>query len=357
MTQFLSRKAQSIEPYVAGEQPMTQDLIKLNTNENPYPPSPRVAEAVASQVGFLRLYPEIDCETLRKIIAAREGLSPNQVFLGNGSDEVLSLSFPAFFNPDEPVRFPSVTYSFYKVYAELFGIPYQAVPMKPGFAVDVDALTEGSGGVILANPNAPTTIQLPLDAIEKLAQRQLEKGKVLLVDEAYVSFGDQPSAATLVNQYPNLVVTRTMSKDHSLAGLRVGYALAQHPLIEGLCNVKDSFNSYPVDRLAIAGAAASLRDEEYFQTHLEMVKKTRQTFTEELRARGFETPDSSANFVFTKPCGIEGKKLFDELRKRNILVRRWNDPQISEWLRITIGTDEQMAKVIRAIDEIIRKNV
>ena len=211
--------------------------------------------------------------------------------------------------------------------------------------------------MILTNPNAPTTIQLPLDVIEKLAQRQLEKGKVLLVDEAYVSFGDQPSAATLVNQYPNLVVTRTMSKDHSLAGLRVGYALAQHPLIEGLCNVKDSFNSYPVDRLAIAGAAASLRDEEYFQTHLEMVKKTRQTFTEELRARGFETPDSSANFVFTKPCGIEGKKLFDELRKRNILVRRWNDPQISEWLRITIGTDEQMAKVIRAIDEIIRKNV
>ena len=210
MTQFLSRKAQSIEPYVAGEQPMTQDLIKLNTNENPYPPSPRVAEAVASQVGSLRLYPEIDCETLRKIIAAREGLSPDQVFLGNGSDEVLSLSFPAFFNPDEPVRFPSVTYSFYKVYAELFGIPYQTVPMKPGFAVDVDALTEGSGGVILANPNAPTTIQLPLDVIEKLAQRQLEKGKVLLVDEAYVSFGDQPSAATLVNQYPNLVVTRTM---------------------------------------------------------------------------------------------------------------------------------------------------
>lgn len=349
---FLSRKARSIEPYIPGEQPKVDNLIKLNTNENPYPPSPRVMEAVAGQVKRLRLYPEIDGETLRKAIAAREGVRPDQVFVGNGSDEVLSLCFPAFFDPDEPVRFPEITYTFYKVFAALFGIPYETVPMLPGFEVDVQGLTAGSGGAILANPNAPTSLQLPLEAIEQMAARQLEKGRVLVVDEAYVSFGDKPSAVKLVDRYPNLLVTRTLSKDHALAGLRVGYAIAQPGLIDGLVRVKDSFNSYPVDTLAIHAAAAAIDDEDYFRRNLAKVVATRDRFAQGLRARGFEVLPSATNFVFARPTRMEGKALFDALRARDILVRRWDTPAISAWLRISVGTDEEMEKVLAAIDEI-----
>ncbi len=353
MSQFLSHKARRIVPYVPGEQPKAERLIKLNTNENPYPPSPRVREAMAAQVDKLRLYPEIDGETLRAAIARREGVQMDQVFVGNGSDEVLSLCFPAFFDPDCPVRFPEITYTFYKVYAELFDIPFVTTPMQEGLRVDVEGLLSGGGPVILANPNAPTSLALPLEEIERMAARQLDKGKVLVVDEAYIAFGDQPSAVTLIQRYPNLLVTRTMSKDHSLAGLRVGYAIAQRPLIEGLIRVKDSFNSYPLDRLAIAGATAAIEDEAYFALRLQQVKQTRDWFYEALIQRGFVSPRSSANFVFAKHATVPGKLIFDQLRARAILVRRFDKPQIEDYLRITIGTQEQMEEVLRALDEIL----
>lgn len=354
---YLSRLARGIEPYVPGEQPTSDGLIKLNTNENPYPPSPRVEEALRGRAARLRLYPEIDARTLREIIARREGLSPEQVFVGNGSDEVLSFCFPAFFDPEEPVRFPAVTYSFYRVYAKLFGIPYEEVPMLPGFAVDVQGMTAGRGGAILPNPNAPTSLELPLAVIEDMARAQQEKGRVLVVDEAYVAFGQEPSAATLVPQYDNLLVTRTLSKDHALAGLRVGYALGQRGLIEGLLRVKDSFNSYPVDSLAIAAAAAALQDEDYFRLRRDQVVRTRDFFRQGLLERGFAVLPSSANFVFARPNFCPGRELFAALRRRNVLVRRWDAPGIEDYLRISIGTQEEMEKVLAILDEIRASSV
>ncbi|MGI5884608.1 MAG: pyridoxal phosphate-dependent aminotransferase [Candidatus Spyradocola sp.] len=354
---YLSRLARGIEPYVPGEQPATDRLIKLNTNENPYPPSPRVEEALRGRLARLRLYPEIDARTLRECIARREGLSPEEVFAGNGSDEVLSFCFPAFFDPEEPVRFPAVTYSFYRVYAKLFGIPYEEVPMLPGFAVDERELVAGKGGAILPNPNAPTSLELPLGAIERMARAQRDKGRVLVVDEAYVAFGDQPSAATLVHEYDNLLVTRTLSKDHALAGLRVGYALGQRGLIEGLLRIKDSFNSYPVDSLAIAAATAALEDEDYFRMRRDQVVETREFFRDGLLARGFEVLPSRSNFVFARPVFCSGRDLFAALRARGVLVRRWDAPTIEDYLRISIGTREEMEKVLGIIDEIRASSV
>lgn len=353
MQSFLSRKAQAIKPYVPGEQPKNTNIIKLNTNENPYPPSPKVLEAIASQVEKLRLYPEIDGETLRKAIAARENVSPDEVFVGNGSDEVLAFCFPAFFDPDEAVCMPEITYTFYEVYSILFGNAYRKIPMIDTLDVDVDGLLSGNGGVILANPNAPTSKALPLETIERMAKAQMEKGKVLVVDEAYAAFTDQPSAATLIGKYPNLLVTRTLSKDHSMAGLRVGYALGQASLLSGLIRVKDSFNSYPLDRLAIVGASAAMEDEAYFTACMSRIKETRAYFTEGLRARGFILPDSHTNFVFCRHESVSGRFIFDELRKKNIIVRRFDKPAISEYLRITIGTMEQMKAVLSALDEIL----
>ncbi len=354
MQSFLSRKAQAIEPYVPGEQPKTADIIKLNTNENPFPPSPKVLEAISGQVEKLRLYPEIDGETLRCAIAKNEGLQPDEVFVGNGSDEVLAFCFPAFFNADEEIFMPEITYTFYEVYATLFGNAFRKIPMIDTLDVDVDKLLSGSGGVILANPNAPTSKVLPLETIEKMALKQLEKGKVLVVDEAYAAFTDQPSAATLISKYPNLCVTRTMSKDHSMAGLRVGYALGQASLLSGLIRIKDSFNSYPLDRLAIVGATAAIEDVAYFNDCMSSIKATRAYFTEGLRARGFVLPDSNTNFVFCRHESVSGKFIFDELRKRNILVRRFDKPAIREYMRMTIGTQEQMKTVLSALDEILK---
>lgn len=353
MSQFMSRKAQRISPYIPGEQSNQSNLIKLNTNENPYLPSPNVQEAVEQQIARLHLYPEIDGKTLRTSIAAREKISPESVFVGNGSDEVLSLCFPAFFNNDEQLYLPELTYTFYEIYAALFDIPFTLVPMKATLEVDVGALLAGEGPVMVANPNAPTSLELPIETIEHMAQKQLEKGKVLIVDEAYIAFGAQPSAVTLIDRYPNLLVTRTMSKSHALAGMRVGYAIGQPHLIDALIRIKDSFNSYPLDRLAIVGAAAAIDDEAYLQKRLAMIVHTRDEFAAGLAKRGFDVMRSSTNFLFVKHPNVSGKQIFDELRERNILVRRFDKPQISEYLRISIGTDEQMAKVLCAIDEIL----
>lgn len=348
---IISPLASSLSPYVPGEQPGgAARIVKLNTNENPYPPSPRVAPAIQRAAGDLRLYPDPASVQLRGAIAAREQLSVDQVFVGNGSDEVLALCFPAFFvGQGRPVRFADITYSFYEVYAQLFGVDVEKVPLTASFAVDMPAFCAGqAGGVLLPNPNAPTGLALPLFEIETLLRAHPDC--LVLIDEAYVAFGAQ-SAAALIGRYPNLLVVRTLSKSHALAGLRVGYALGQAPLIHALTCVKDSFNSYPLDRLAQAGAQAAIQDAAYTQQRCEQIAKTRAWFTEVLQQRGFTVLPSLANFVFASPPDGDGAALFAYLRARGILVRRFDKPRIGSFLRITIGTDEEMRALVAALEE------
>lgn len=353
---YLSRKIQGIEPYQAGEQPRKGTMVKLNTNENPFPPSPAVAEAIAKELSCLNLYPEIQGETLAAAIAKREGLSPEMVFVGNGSDEVLSLCFPAFFDPDAPILIPEITYSFYPVYAELFSIPCKKVPMsgEDKLDIDVDALLQPSGGVIFANPNAPTGRKLTIADIRRVAQATKAQGRVFVLDEAYFAFG-AGSAKELLHEFDNLLITRTMSKDHSLAGLRVGYALGHPALIDGLRRAKDSFNSYPLDRLAIVGATAALNDEAYFKKTIREVMRVRDAFTKDLQALGFAVTPSYTNFVFARHPLVKGETLFTLLRARGFLVRRFAKPGIEDFLRITIGTSEQMTALRDAIAAILKE--
>lgn len=348
---IISPLAASLSPYVPGEQPKgAARVIKLNTNENPYPPSPRVEGAIRSAAEDLRLYPDPASVQLRGAIAAQEQLRVEQVFVGNGSDEVLALCFPAFFaGQDRPVQFADITYSFYEVYAQLFGVDVEKVPLTASFAVDVPAFCTGrAGGVLLPNPNAPTGMALSLEQIETLLRANPDC--LVLIDEAYVAFGAQ-SAATLIDRYPNLLVVRTLSKSHALAGLRVGYALGQAPLIHALTCVKDSFNSYPLDRLAQAGAQAAIEDTAYTRRRCEQIAQTRAWFTGALQQRGFTVLPSLANFVFASPPDGDAAALFAELRARGILVRHFNKPRIGSFLRITIGTEDEMRALIQALEE------
>ncbi len=347
---YLSPLLRTLCPYVPGEQPQSDlPLIKLNTNENPYPPSPRIHPALQEAASLLQLYPEPSCLLLRQSIASAEGLSPEQVFVGNGSDEVLALCFPAFFQKQpHPVLFADITYSFYEVYAQLFGVAVQTIPLRADFSLDVAAFcTTPAGGLLLPNPNAPTGLFLPLEEIERilLAHPQC----VILVDEAYVAFGGT-SAAGLIGRYPNLLVVRTLSKSHALAGLRVGYAMGQPALIEALHQVKDSFNSYTVDRLAQAAARAALEDGAYTARQCEKVVQTRAWFIEALKERGFSVLPSLANFVFASPSDKNAQAVFQKLRAHNVLVRYFKKPRIDQYLRITIGTDEQMHALLSALD-------
>ncbi|MDR2514348.1 MAG: aminotransferase class I/II-fold pyridoxal phosphate-dependent enzyme [Christensenellaceae bacterium] len=350
---FLSEKIRAIEPYVPGEQPPPGSMIKLNTNENPYPPSRAVEGAILGEIENLRLYPEINAERFLLAVAKIEGLKPENVFAGNGSDEVLSLCFPAFFGEGRPVRFPALSYSFYPSFAQLFSVPYGTAPMKgdDGLEIDPEALLAG-GGVVLANPNAPSGRALPLTAVRRLAAALLARGEVLVVDEAYTAFGGE-SARPLIEEFPNLLVVRTLSKDHSLAGLRVGYALGEKGLIDGLRRVKDSFNSYPLDRLAIAAATAAIEDGAYTKACIEKIVATRDWFYGEALKRGFTGQNSKTNFLFLRHGEREGAWLYDELKKRRILVRRFARPGIEEYLRISVGTREEMAAMLRALDEIL----
>lgn len=348
---YLSKKIAAIEPYIPGEQPKGGSMIKLNTNESPFPPSPAVREAILAQVDSLNLYPEISAETFLAALAQKEGLRADQLFAGNGSDEVLALCFPSFFGEERPLRIPALTYSFYPSFAQLFSIPYTLVPMKSQMDIDIGGLCEG-GGVILANPNAPTSKALSLGDIATLAKALQQNGDVLIVDEAYIAYGGQ-SARPLIDQYDNLLVTRTLSKDYSLAGLRVGYAMGHPQLISGLNRAKDSFNSYPLDRLAIAGAAAAIKDGAYMQANVNTIIQTRDWFDGEMRARGFEGPSSSTNFVFLRHKEKPGQAIFEALKQKNILVRRFAKPGIEDYLRITIGTRAQMQALLCALEGIL----
>ena len=351
MKKHWSQRIRDMIPYVPGEQPRDRQFIKLNTNENPYPPSPKALEALRAAAGdSLRLYPDPECTELRAAIAAAHGLSPEQVFPGNGSDEVLAFCFQAFFDPDRPVRFADITYTFYAVYASYFGLTPELVPLAEDFTLPVaDLLAPGCGGVVLANPNAPTGLAVKLADIRRILEAH--RDQVVLVDEAYIDFGGA-SADVLVPEYDNLVVVRTLSKGHALAGLRVGYALAQPDLIAALRCVRDSINSYTVDRAAQAAAAASLRDAAYFQGRAAQVGRTRQGTALALRGLGFAGTDSQANFLFVRHPQVPAKTLLDGLRERGILVRWFDRPRIRDYLRITVGTDGEMDALTAALKEL-----
>lgn len=350
MNRYWSKRIQDIVPYTPGEQPKDQRFIKLNTNECPYPPSPKAVEAIREAAGdSLRLYPDPECVDLRAAIARREGLDISQVFCGNGSDEILAFAFQAFFDPEREVVFPKITYSFYPVYTSFFGLKRREVPMEPDFSSPIDLLCGNNGGVVLANPNAPTGLAVGLDTVEKLLAANPDV--VVIVDEAYVDFGAD-SAAGLIGRYPNLLVVQTTSKSRALAGLRVGWAMGDAGLIDGLRCVRDSINSYTVDRLAQAGAAAAIRDEDYFQSIRRRVMDTREWTERTLKEKGFTVLPSQANFLFVSHPDHTGKELLDGLRRRGVLVRWWPIPEIENWLRISIGTQEEMAALSAALEEL-----
>ena len=352
MKQFWSERIKNLVPYTPGEQPKDRVFIKLNTNENPYPPSEKVLAAIADAAGDgLRLYPDPEAVALRQAIAEYHGLKPEQVFCGNGSDEVLGLCFYAFFTPGKKVVFPDITYSFYPVYTELFGLDYEEIPLNEDFTLPVDKFLGGNGGAVICNPNAPTGRTLPLCDIRRILDAN--PNVVVLVDEAYADFGAQ-SAVELIKEYPNLVVVCTMSKSRSLAGMRIGYALGNADLIAGVNCVKNSFNSYPLDRLALAAGEAAIQDVEYFERTRNCIIRTREHTTARLRELGFRVHDSNANFIFITHPDKSGQELQQGLRERGVLVRWFNKPRIDQYLRVSIGTDEEMAKMCAACEDILK---
>lgn len=356
MSRFWSAVVHGLTPYVPGEQPKLANLVKLNTNENPYGPSPRVLEALRAELGdSLRLYPDPVSERLRQAIAARHDVRAANVFVGNGSDEVLAHTFQALLKHELPVLFPDITYSFYPVYCRLYGIEYREVPLTESFEIDVMDYLRPNGGIIFPNPNAPTAVLLAQSEIEKLLQAS--PGSVVVVDEAYVNFGGV-SAVPLVRRYPNLLVTHTLSKSRSLAGLRVGYAIGHPQLIEALDRVKDSFNSYPLDRLAQAGALAAIEDEPYFEETWRRVVESRRRMVARLLKMDFQVIPSTANFVFARHVGRTGIDLAAKLRERGIVVRNFQNPaRIAPFLRITVGTDSQCDFLIEALGKILDEPV
>ena len=345
MSKFWNKRTVNLSPYVPGEQPKDRQFIKLNTNENPYPPSPAVIEAIKKAANDrLRLYPDPECTEFREAVAARYGLSADTVFAGNGSDEILAFAFGAFFESScasLPVLFPDITYSFYPVYAQLWNTEYRAVPLDDNFLVKISDYKIPSGGIVLPNPNAPTGTALPLDDILSLASFLDAQGRVFILDEAYAAFGSE-SALARIAQHPNILVVHTLSKSASLAGLRAGFAVGSPELTEGLRRVRDSFNSYTMDRLAQAGAAAAIKDAAYYNDVNSRVIATRRRVSCELKSLGYTVLPSQANFIFIKAPNISGSDLFNYLRKKGILVRHFNRGRIADFLRVSMGTDSDM---------------
>jgi len=343
VSSFWSPVVHGLSPYVPGEQPKQDGLIKLNTNENPYPPSPRVPAAIAVATDRLRLYPDPRATSLRETIAAYHGVTPAEVFVGNGSDEVLAHTFQSLLKHDAPLLFPDITYSFFPVWSQLYGIRHETVPLDGDLRVQIADYRRPCGAIILPNPNAPTGIGLPRDAIEQLVSEHPDQPVV--IDEAYVDFGAD-SAVPLVARHDNLLVVQTLSKSRALAGLRVGFAIGQRPLIEALERVKDSFNSYPLGGLAIAGAIAAIKDDAWFAETRGRIMASREKLARGLTGLGFEVLPSAANFVFARHRAHSGVDLAARLRQHGVLVRNFAKPRIADFLRITIGTDEQCARLI-----------
>ncbi|MBQ9436742.1 MAG: histidinol-phosphate transaminase [Lachnospiraceae bacterium] len=348
-----------VTPYVPGEQPKAAGIIKLNTNECPYPPSPKVREVLKGfDADSLRLYPDPEGTALKEALSAAYGLAKEQVFLGVGSDEVLALAFQTFFAGRKPVLFPAITYSFYPVWAELYRIPYKQLPLKDGFQIDAGDFQADNGGIVIPNPNAPTGVLLPLSEVESILKANQDS--VVIIDEAYIDFawdfasgkpGENPfSAVSLIDKYENLLVVQTFSKSRSLAGLRVGMAFGNAKLIKYLSDVKYSFNSYTMNRLSIACGAAAVQDSVYFSEIVSKIINTREAFKQELRARGWSFPDSKTNFLFARPPKGNAKELFEALKRKNIYVRYFPAAETAEYLRITIGTEEQMQALFKELN-------
>ena len=354
MSRFWSPVVQTLTPYVPGEQPQMQRLVKLNTNESPYGPSPKALAAIEGQnTEDLRLYPDPEGAALKQAIAKLHGLDANQVFVGNGSDEVLAHVFAGLLKQTKPVHFPDITYSFYPVYCKLFGIESQIVPLDENFEIKTADYQSPNGGIIFPNPNAPTGRSIPRSEIEALVLRN--KDSVVVIDEAYVDYGTESCIPLLrgTNCPENLLVVHTLSKSRALAGLRVGFAVGHPALIEGLERVKNSFNSYPLGRLAQAGAIAAIEDQAHLEASSAKVIQTRTRLIEQLDALGFATLPSTANFIFTRHPKHAGAKLYQALRDRGIIVRHFKSPRIDQFLRITIGTDEQSNELVAALKEIL----
>lgn len=351
MNPYWSALARELHPYVPGEQPKLPDLVKLNTNESAYGPSPKALEAIrAAATDDLRLYPDPEASKLRRTLAAYHGVGVENVFVGNGSDEVLAHTFAALLRHEKPLLYPDVTYSFYPVYAQLTGVTVETVELDAQMRVQVEDYRRPCGAVILANPNAPTGIALPLSEVRKLVEMHADKPVV--IDEAYVDFGGE-TAVPLIATHPNLLVIRTFSKSRALAGLRVGYALGDPGLIEALGRVKDSFNSYPLDAPAQAGAVASIEDEAYFQARLRDVLEQREATTRGLQKLGFEVLPSATNFVFARRPGFAGAELAAALRAGAVIVRHFNKPRTADYLRITLGTAAETERLLKALGDIV----
>jgi len=350
---FWSELVTHLSPYIPGEQRTGADVVKLNTNENPYPPSDKVMAAIArTSADSIRRYPNPQSNDLRAALAKYHNVSADNVFVGNGSDEILALAFMAFFKKSKPLQYPDISYSFYPVYCDLLDISPHTIALNDDFTLPIEQLGGcDCGGIIFPNPNAPTAIAVDLKSIEDLLQNNPDT--VILIDEAYADFGAQ-SAIALIKDYPNLVVSQTFSKGRSMAGLRLGTAFADPDLISALRRVKDSFNSYPVDAIAEAAGIASLEDETYYRSTIERIINTRNNTIDELAKRGFTTLPSSANFIFTGHANHSAQEIFSKLDDQNILIRYWDKPRLEHWLRITIGTDNEMQKFFRALDQALQ---
>lgn len=351
MSRYWSPIVHKLEPYVPGEQPKLANLVKLNTNENPYGPSPKVLEAIHLGVSDqLRLYPDPNASQLKQAIAEYYDVETAQVFVGNGSDEVLAHIFNALLNHDAPLLFPDITYSFYPVYCQLYQIDYQTIPLSNNFEIEVQDYQRNNGGIIFPNPNAPTGRLLALDEVEGLLD--VNKNSVVVIDEAYIDFGGE-TAISLVNKYPNLLVTQTLSKSRSLAGMRIGFAIGHEDLIEALVRVKDSFNSYPIGSLVISAAVETFKDQDYFEQTCQKIIASREWVTNELMALGFEVLPSSANFILAMHPQHDAAALAADLRQQGIIVRHFKQERISQFLRITIGTDEENQQLLAGLDILI----
>lgn len=343
------RNIRKVVPYTPGEQPNQPDMIKLNTNENPYPPAPKVQQVLKEMdAGDLRLYPDPSAGVLVKAIADYYGLNEDQVFVGVGSDDVLAMSFLTFFNGEKPVLFPDITYSFYDVWAELFRIPYERPALDDSFHIKKEDYFKENGGIIFPNPNAPTGVELPLQDIEEILKAN--PGSVVIVDEAYIDFGAH-SALPLISKYDNLLVVQTFSKSRSMAGMRIGFACGNPVLIKYLNDVKYSFNSYTMNRTSLAAGVAAIGDRDYFEDTCQKIMDTREWTQKELKALGFTFQDSKANFIFAAHKTCPAKQIFEALRAKHIYVRYFAKPRIDNYLRITIGTREEMEQLIRFLKD------
>lgn len=342
-----------VKPYVPGEQPKMADIVKLNTNENPYPPTPRAAAAAKQfDTKRLRLYPDPAASVLTEALAQHYGMAEDQVFVGVGSDDVLAMCFMTFFNGDKPVLFPDISYSFYPVWAGLFGIPYQTVALDADFRIVPETFYQANGGVVFPNPNAPTSIYLELDAVEEIIRHNQDV--IVIIDEAYIDFGGK-SALEFVNTYENVLVVQTFSKSRSMAGMRIGYAFGNRALIKALNDVKFAFNSYTMNAAALSFGVEAIRDQQYFEQCVDKIIRTREAAKTRLAGLGFTFPDSSANFIFAAHRSVPAGKIFEALKARGIFVRYFDQPRIDRYLRITVGTDEQMARLFTALEEILKE--